>query len=60
LDRSGIGEACKLSIDDSLADELKSLLSTTVSYWLGKEIRSNSFLDSLNNETSSEVYTKGL
>lgn len=56
LDRSGIAEACRLSIDESLADELKSLLSTTVSYWLGKEIRSNSFLDRLNNETSSEVY----
>lgn len=56
LDRSGIAEACRLSIDDSLAEELKSLLKTTVSYWLGKEIRSNSFLDSLNNETSDEVY----
>ena len=56
LDRSEISEACKLSVDDSLASELKSLLSTTVSYWLGKEIRSNSFLERLNSETHPEVY----
>jgi hypothetical protein len=43
-------------VDDSLASELKSLLSTTVSYWLGKEIRSNSFLERLNSETLPEVY----
>ena len=56
LDRSGIAEACKLSIDDSLAEELKSLLSTTVRYWLGKEIRSNSFLERLHNESLPKVY----
>jgi|TARA_B100002003_G_scaffold29914_3_gene24768 DNA repair protein RecO (recombination protein O) len=56
LDRSDIAAACKLSLDDSLAAELKSLLSTTVSYWLGKEIRSNSFLERLNNESLPEVY----
>jgi len=56
LDRSQLAEACKLSIDDSLSAELRSLLSTTVSYWLGKEIRSNSFLERLHNETLPEVY----
>ena len=56
MDRSGILEASKLNIDSSLAEELKSLLSTTVSYWLGKEIRSNSFLERLHNETLPEVY----
>ena len=56
LDRSQLAEACKLSMDDSLAAELRSLLSTTVSYWLGKEIRSNSFLERLHNETLPEVY----
>ncbi len=56
LDRSQLAEACKLSMDDSLSAELKSLLSTTVSYWLGKEIRSNSFLERLHNETLPEVY----
>ena len=50
LDRSGIAAASKLTMDDSLASELKSLLSTTVSYWLGKEIRSNSFLERLHND----------
>ena len=56
LDRSEIAEACTLSLDDSLAAELKSLLSTTVSYWLGKEIRSNAFLERLHKESLPEVY----
>jgi DNA repair protein RecO (recombination protein O) len=56
LDRSGIAEACKISLDESLGAELKSLLTTTVRYWLGKEIRSNSFLERLNNESLPEVY----
>ena len=56
LDRSQLAEACKLSINAALSDELRSLLSTTVSYWLGKEIRSNSFLEHLRNETPPEVY----
>ena len=55
LDRSSIDEACKLSIDDSLGEELKSLLFTTVGYWLGREIRSNSVLERLRNESLSEV-----
>ncbi len=56
IDRSSIAEACKLAIDDGLAEELKSLLSTTVRYWLGSEIRSNSFLEHLHNEALPEVY----
>ena len=57
LDRSGIAEACNLSLDNSLAEELKSLLSTTVRYWLGKEIRSNAFLERLHKESLPEVYS---
>ena len=56
FDRSSIAEACRLSVDDSLAEELKSLLLTTVGYWLGKEIRSNSFLERLHKESLPEVY----
>ena len=56
FDRSSIAEACKLAVDDRLAEELKSLLSTTVGYWLGKEIRSNSFLERLHKESLPEVY----
>ena len=55
FDRSRIAEACKLTVDDGLAEELKSLLSTTVGYWLGKEIRSNSFLERLHKESLSGV-----
>ena len=56
FDRSSIAEACRLSVDDSLAEELKSLLLATVGYWLGKEIRSNSFLERLHKESLPEVY----
>ena len=55
FDRGSIAEACRLTIDDGLAEELKGLLSTTVVYWLGKEIRSNSFLERLHKETLPEV-----
>ncbi len=56
LDRSQLADACKLTINNNLSAELKSLLFTTVTYWLGKEIRSNSFLERLHNETVTEVY----
>ncbi len=56
LARCQLAEACKLSMNDSLSSELKSLLTTTVSYWLGNEIRSNSFLEHLRNTSSPEVY----
>ena len=56
LDRSDMAEACRISPDDDLAAELKSLLSITVGYWVGKEIRSNSFLELLNNTSLPEVY----
>ncbi len=56
IHRSNIGEAAGFGVDEDLLGELKSLLSTTVEYWLGKEIRSNSFLEQLHNETAPEVY----
>ena len=56
LDRSQLAEACRLSIDNNLSSELKSLLSTSVTYWLGNEIRSNSFIEHLRSETVPEVY----
>ena len=55
--RSNIGEAAGFTLDGSLLSELKSLLSTTVGYWLGKEIKSNSFLERLHNETPPGVYS---
>ena len=56
FERSTIAQACKLTVDSNLAGELKSLLSSTVVYWLGKEIRSNSFLERLHKESHPEVY----
>ncbi len=56
FERSTIAESCKLTVDSTLAGELKSLLSPTVAYSLGKEIRSNSFLERLHKEAHPEVY----
>ncbi len=55
MHRSTIEETAGLVTDDALSKELKSLLSTTVGYWLGKEIRSNLFMEQLHNETVSGV-----
>lgn len=57
IHRSTIGEAAGFTIDGALSGELKSLLATTVGYWLGKEIRSNSFMERLHNETAPGVYS---
>ena len=47
LDRRSIHELPRLDLSGGLAQEIKSILGTTVEYWLDKEVRSNSFLDHL-------------
>ena len=42
-------------MDAALARELKALLSTTIQYWLDKEIRSNSFLEHVHHVAGTEV-----
>jgi DNA repair protein RecO (recombination protein O) len=54
--RSSIAELPPLPTDLALDQELKTLLSSTVGYWLDKEIRSNSFLDHLSKEQGDRVY----
>ena len=57
LHRSPLPSVMGLRADPALAYELKSVLGSTVSYWLDKEIRSNSFLEQLHRESQTRVYT---
>ena len=56
LHRGPLPEVMPLRIAGDLGQELKSLLTITVRYWLDREIRSNSFLEQLYQESKSEVY----
>lgn len=56
LHRGGLAEVSSLSVSPQLSSELKSILTSTVRYWLGKEIRSNAFLERLNGEERREAY----
>ena len=56
--RGNLSETATLTLNASLATELKSILSHTVRYWLGKEIRSNYFLEQLDEERRNGVSTK--
>ena len=58
LHRSRLPDILPLRMDPPLAVELKSLISGSVSYWLDKEIKSNSFLDQLQRESKTGVYTR--
>ena len=57
LHRGPLLDIIPLKVNSSSAQELKSVLGGTVTYWLDKEIRSNSFLEQLQRESKSEVYT---
>ncbi len=56
MHRGSLAEASGLTLNPSLSAELKSVLYQTVRYWLGKEIRSNSFLEQLGGERRSELH----
>ena len=53
MHRGSLAEVCALAISPSLASELKSILSGTVRYWLGKDVRSSAFLERLEAEGSA-------
>ena len=57
LHRSRLSELPAINISPSLEREVKSILATSVQYWLDKEIRSNSFLEHLQRLPISEVYS---
>ncbi len=54
MHRGALSETASLTLNPSLSYELKSVLFQTVRYWLGKEIRSRSFLDLLDDERRNE------
>ena len=58
MHRGSIAETSALSLNSSLASELKSVLSQTIRYWLGKEIRSESFMEHLGDDRRGEVSVK--
>ncbi len=58
MHRGSLAETSALTINPSLSGELKSVLSHTVRYWLGKEIRSNYFLAQLDEERRNEIPAK--
>ena len=55
MHRGGLREVGRLGLNPQLSTELKSILSGTVRYWLGKEVRSNSFLERLQSEERATV-----
>ncbi len=57
LHRSSLAELPAINMNQTLELELKSILTTTVQYWLDKEIRSNSFLEHLQRPPKGEVYS---
>ena len=57
IHRGGLAETAELSLNPVLAAELKLVLFHTVRYWLGREIRSGSFLDQLDDEMRNELTT---
>ena len=57
IHRGPMADVLSLKTDDSLTEELRSLTGGAVSYWLEREIRSKSFLDQLQRESHSQVYT---
>ncbi len=58
MHRGSLAETAALTLNPLLTSELKSVLSHTVRYWLGKEIRSNYFLEQLDEERRNGVSTK--
>ena len=57
LHRSQLAELPAIKMNQSLERELKWILTTTVQYWLDKEIQSNSFLEHLQRSPIGEVYS---
>lgn len=55
LHRGELAEAAALTLPPPLAEELRTLLASAVRYWLGREIRANSFLRQLRNESAAAV-----
>ena len=57
MHRGGLAETAGLSLNPALATELKSVLFQTVRYWLGRDIRTGSFLEQLAGDSRSAPAT---
>ena len=53
--RASTSQTPSISVAPALAQELKTLLASTISFWLEKEIRSNSLMEHLQRDTKSAV-----
>lgn len=53
--RGSPAQAHQLRMDAALAQELKTLLASTVSYWMEREIRSNSLIEHLQRNPQTSV-----
>ena len=58
MHRGSLPETAALTLNPPLAAELKSLLSHTVRYWLGKDVRTDAFLEQLYDERRSWAHTE--
>ena len=59
LDTASLLELSKLNIHPGLGEELETLLSVVLRYWLDKEIHSKTFLEHLEHSGQAGVYIRG-
>ncbi len=59
IHRGRLPQVAALTLNQAVAAELKAILSSTVRYWLGKDLRSNLFLERLHAEESAGISPKG-
>lgn len=57
MDREPLSEVIRLKADAPLMEEIKFLTAGSISFWLEREIRSNTFLNQLRGEAETGVYT---
>ena len=58
MHRGSLSETAALTLSTPLAEELKSVLTSTIRYWLGKEVRSTLFLEQLLLEETNATYVR--
>ncbi len=59
MHRGRLAEVAALNLSPAVAVEIKAILSSAVRYWLGKDIRSNAFLERLQGEEVTGASTIG-
>ena len=59
IHRGGLSEVVKLKVGPYVAAELKAILSSAIRYWLGRDIRTNAFLERLLGEETAGIPLQG-